>query len=111
MITLNGRIISITQHNSGTISFDFSGPDGVAIPLTDYIVTFMVKHKKSDDDSTAIIKKTYQDLEGNTCTVELLPEDTNKPVDFYYWSILLENNTYRNEALSGPFYIIEGVQD
>lgn len=111
MITLNGRIISITQHNSGTISFDFLGPDGVALPLLGYKVTFMVKHKKSDDDSTAIITKTYQNLQDNTCTVELLAEDTNKPVDFYYWSILLEKGLYRNEALSGPFYIIEGVQD
>ena len=44
-------------------------------------------------------------------TVELMPEDTQFPVDYYYWSILLKKDTYKNEALSGPFYIIEGVQD
>ena len=111
MITLNGRTISITQHNSGTISFDFTDTDGVNVSLIGYKVTFMVKHKKSDDDSTAIITKTYQDIITNICTVQLLPEDTDHAVDFYYWSILLEKGTYRNEALSGAFYIIEGVHD
>ena len=111
MITLDGRILQITQNNSGVISFDFTGPDGVSVDLYGYAITFMVKHKKTDPDTEAIISKTYTFVKGNTVTVELMPEDTQFPVDYYYWSILLKKDTYKNEALSGPFYIIEGVQD
>lgn len=111
MIKLDGRIISITQDNSGTVSFEFVGPEGFVFNLADYTVTFMVKHSKKEPDAKAIILKTYDNVQGSVLNVELLPEDTKAPVDFYWWSIQLTSGSYKNEALSGPFYIIEGVQD
>lgn len=111
MIDIDGRSIRIIQHNSGEITFEFYGPDGNELLLTDYKVTFMVKHSKKDLDSEAIITRVFSQVDGSSITIGLTSQDTDHPVDAYWWSVKLENNTYVNEALSGPFFILEGVQD
>lgn len=113
MILLDGRTIRIIQANYGAIAFDFYSPDNLPFDLSSYTVTFMVKQSKTDSDSDAVITKTFEENTGNTIEIELSPEDTNIPVNFYWWSICLtgKENLYKNEALSGRFYIIEGVQD
>lgn len=111
MICLDGRCIRIIQGNSGTISFWFFAPDDSNLNLQDYTVTFMVKKKKTDTNADAIITKTFTNTNGHVIDVSLLPTDTDAEVGAYWWSIRLDKNTYVNEVLSGPFFILEGVQD
>lgn len=113
MIKLEGRIISINQNNSGTVSFTFCNTDRKKIDLNGYTTIFKVKHKKNEPDSAAIISKTYSDFPEQTYTVkvDLYEQDTAHPVDCYYWAVVLKKGSYVNEAASGPFYIIEGVID
>lgn len=116
MISLSGRSISIIQHNTGTIVFHFFDTDSEELKLDPYIVTFMVKQKKTDSDLDAIITKTLPYEDGNTVIVDLSVEDTANDVGPYWWSIKLTSENYAaesyvNEVMSGPFFILEGVQD
>ena len=111
MIKVQGRVISVIQNNSGTLTFVFYDAENKSVELSDYTVTFMVKKSKTDADSKAIITKTYDDISGNALELSLLEEDTAAKVGYYWWSILLTSGTYKNEVISGQFYIIDGVQD
>ena len=111
MIKVDGRNIHITQANSGTLSFVFNGPDGGPLDLYDYDITFMVKQSKQDPDSEAFITKFYDEIEDYVLEVNLTKTDTAIPVGYYWWSIVLTNGDFKDEAISGQFYIIDGVQD
>lgn len=111
MIKVQGRVIGITQYNSGTLTFEFYNAAGEPCELGAYTVTFMVKKSKSDTNDKAVIFKEYTDLSGQVLNVNLIPSDTTIDVGYYWWSIQLESGTYKNEVISGQFYIIDGVQD
>lgn len=111
MIRADGRVIQITQGNTGTINFTFHDRNGDILDLYDYDITFMVKKRKVDPDSKAVITKFYDEIEEPSLAVELTTTDTAAPVGAYWWSIVLTNGEFKDEAVSGQFYIIEGVQD
>lgn len=117
MIILDGRKILINQANSGTINFELLLDDETYAVIEDLTVSFMVKKSKKYTDDKAVIKKSFV-IEKSVLDpilqieIDLTPQDTSIPVGFYYWSIMLSSgSSYKNEVISGPFDIIEGVQD
>ena len=109
MIRIDGRTISVTQSNSGSIAFRMYGPDRKAFDLAGFTLIFMVKKSRKDPDSAAIIHKVVAPTEGNIATFDLLPADTRKPIATYWWGVQLVKGEYINEFASGPFYIKDGV--
>lgn len=111
MISIDGRAIRIIKANSGDITFVFYNADNEALDLSEYTVTFVVKQKKDTPDTTTIIERTFSGISGSQVTVSLVDNDTNNDVGAYWWSVKLSNGDYKNEVLSGPFFIISGVQE
>lgn len=117
MILLDRRKILINQANSGTIHFELFIDDETYEEIADLTVSFMVKKSKKDPDDKAFIKKSFVIEKAMLdpilqIDIDLTPQDTSIPVDFYYWSIMLTSgSSYKNEVVSGNFDIIEGVQD
>jgi hypothetical protein len=111
MISISGRAIRIIQNNTGSITFQFFDVEGKELNLVDYVVTFMIKRKKVDSDEDAIVTASFENIDDYKVTVDLSDKDTSADVGPYWWSVKLTGDNYENEALSGPFFILEGVQD
>lgn len=80
--------LTIKRGNSKIYDIAFVDSAGAAINITNYIIYFMVKRNKTDDDSEALIKKivtSHVDAAGGLTKVEVSHEDTMITAGNYYY--------------------------
>ncbi len=91
IIDENTLLIRGRKGDSATFNFKFNQD------LTGYTLHFFIKKNINDSDEKIVIKKDYLDLNGNSITVNLTPEETGKLLDLpnsytvYYWGLKLSS--------------------
>ena len=92
----NNQLAPIYRGDDATINLSVVQPDGSKMNFNGKTVKFIIKKNKTDEDSTAIVLKTYtptQDQEA--LTIVLDKQDTDVEPGIYWYGVRVISDDYQ----------------
>lgn len=110
--TCYNQLPPIYKGDDATIKLAVVHNDGTKMNFNGKTVTFIVKKLKTQEDTDAVITKTYTpEIDKEELDIELTDTETNIEPGTYWWGVRVEYDNYQTtegegqvEIVQGPFY-------